>query len=804
MGVLRELHVAPTQLHPNGWAFIQAFSSTCTTLALYPTPSAFLYFFRVQPHPNKPWISLNSISNRKLFTLFNSSYKDFKGNIFKVIPLESQITPEELDLSSQLSKFPHKSSSRMLINFLNNKNLHSNVFEWIRRRAAPSTACSPREGGKLKKKFGEGTSSHAPLTTIAPKPSVPTQRTHPPPTIPEVPTPNSTSSPTAAKKVVEAIHLSFNPTQKKKKNKRKVIREPFISSKRRKRALPNGPPFFGSLDTSSWVAKRIHFDLFVEEKHFVKGMTEEEASNMALELAARSVMCLAYATERKVVVSTKLQALQEKYDEAVKSNQELTLQLAVVERMAEEDKNKANTLFVESRSAQRKLCQRASAWFREGARLVQRSFPSTFRGPPLDVGMMAVVGELVPIQIPLPSKTGSSLGAFPKIKVRAHKERSSPSILDLRSSLGAFPKIKVRVYEEHSSPSVLDLRSSLGAFPKIKVRVHEERCSPSVLDLRSALGVFPKIKVRVHEKRSSPSVLDLRSLLGAFPNIKVRVHEERSSPSVLDHRSSLGAFPKIKVRVHEERSSLSVLDLRSSLGAFPKIKVRVHKECSSPSVLDLRSSLGAFPKIKVRVHEERCSSSILDLRSALRVFPKILVRVHEERSSPSVLDLRSSLGAFPKIKVRVHEERSSPSVLDHRSSLGDPRQYVLSGTNTSDLRNVSMLSVQTIRLRFSQNRFLPYCSFFFFPTTVASSFFFPSPPPLLSALRHLHCSPPPLLSAEASLLCGAFVLPSSLAFISLCVAVAPSPYAVLAAPCPTAPLALAASSTAFIFLVASW
>lgn len=52
--VLRALDVAPTQLHPNGWTFMQAFSVVCTALALTPTHASFLYFFQALPHPNKP------------------------------------------------------------------------------------------------------------------------------------------------------------------------------------------------------------------------------------------------------------------------------------------------------------------------------------------------------------------------------------------------------------------------------------------------------------------------------------------------------------------------------------------------------------------------------------------------------------------------------------------------------------------------------------------------------------------------------------------------------------------------------
>lgn len=57
------------------------------------------------------------------------------------------------------------------------------------------------------------------------------------------------------------------------------------------------------------MAKHIHFDLFADEKDFMKGMTEEEASNMAFKLTARSAMCMAYAVEKKATASSELQTL---------------------------------------------------------------------------------------------------------------------------------------------------------------------------------------------------------------------------------------------------------------------------------------------------------------------------------------------------------------------------------------------------------------------------------------------------------------------------------------------------------------
>lgn len=64
----------------------------------------------------------------------------------------------------------------------------------------------------------------------------------------------------------------------------------------------------------------------------MKGMSKEEASNMAFELAVRSIMCMAYAFKKKAYTFAELQALKEKFNEAVKSNKELTLRLAEVEK----------------------------------------------------------------------------------------------------------------------------------------------------------------------------------------------------------------------------------------------------------------------------------------------------------------------------------------------------------------------------------------------------------------------------------------------------------------------------------------
>ena len=60
MDVLRALNVAPTQLHPNSWADMQAFRILYQSLYLEPSPYAFLYFYDTRPRQPSTWLSLIS------------------------------------------------------------------------------------------------------------------------------------------------------------------------------------------------------------------------------------------------------------------------------------------------------------------------------------------------------------------------------------------------------------------------------------------------------------------------------------------------------------------------------------------------------------------------------------------------------------------------------------------------------------------------------------------------------------------------------------------------------------------------
>ncbi|RDX72316.1 hypothetical protein CR513_48221, partial [Mucuna pruriens] len=84
--VLQALNVAPTQLHPNGWAYVRAFELLCEDLGRAPSLGVFFWFYTVKKTEKVGWMSLCSRPKRKLFIPFLQSYKKFKTQFFKVTP----------------------------------------------------------------------------------------------------------------------------------------------------------------------------------------------------------------------------------------------------------------------------------------------------------------------------------------------------------------------------------------------------------------------------------------------------------------------------------------------------------------------------------------------------------------------------------------------------------------------------------------------------------------------------------------------------------------------------------------------
>jgi len=88
MGVLWALNVALTQLHPNSWAYLQAFRILCQSLYLEPTPYAFLYIYDTRPCRPATWLSLISRPSISRLDAFSQSFKHFKNGYFKVVVKE--------------------------------------------------------------------------------------------------------------------------------------------------------------------------------------------------------------------------------------------------------------------------------------------------------------------------------------------------------------------------------------------------------------------------------------------------------------------------------------------------------------------------------------------------------------------------------------------------------------------------------------------------------------------------------------------------------------------------------------------
>ncbi|RDX81519.1 hypothetical protein CR513_37792, partial [Mucuna pruriens] len=87
--VLRMSGIAPSQLHPNGWAAIQAFRVVCLALGLLPAASVFLSHYTARVGPSVGWVSLTPLPNSGLFTSYTASYKGFKSRFVKIKAAEA-------------------------------------------------------------------------------------------------------------------------------------------------------------------------------------------------------------------------------------------------------------------------------------------------------------------------------------------------------------------------------------------------------------------------------------------------------------------------------------------------------------------------------------------------------------------------------------------------------------------------------------------------------------------------------------------------------------------------------------------
>lgn len=82
--ILQYLNTAPTQVHPNGWGFLRAFSILMRGLESVPSVGRFFYYFQDKGNPKVGWTSLNKQPRCSILSTLTQSYKDFKPRFFSV------------------------------------------------------------------------------------------------------------------------------------------------------------------------------------------------------------------------------------------------------------------------------------------------------------------------------------------------------------------------------------------------------------------------------------------------------------------------------------------------------------------------------------------------------------------------------------------------------------------------------------------------------------------------------------------------------------------------------------------------
>ncbi|MED6109234.1 hypothetical protein PIB30_031550 [Stylosanthes scabra] len=103
-GVLSQLKYAPTQIHPNAWAFVRGFEILMEYLGTKPLLEVFFSFSQAKGVRKGGVVTLNNMQGKAIFGLYRQSYKDFKQMFIKVGCVEEQF-PFYLD-EFGLERFP--------------------------------------------------------------------------------------------------------------------------------------------------------------------------------------------------------------------------------------------------------------------------------------------------------------------------------------------------------------------------------------------------------------------------------------------------------------------------------------------------------------------------------------------------------------------------------------------------------------------------------------------------------------------------------------------------------------------------
>ncbi|QCE03237.1 hypothetical protein DEO72_LG8g1261 [Vigna unguiculata] len=289
MAVLRQIQCAPTQIHPNAWASMQAFDT--------------------RPTASKGWVSFLG-ANKSLFTFYLASYKGFKTGFFKVVipgrgrkyildeegrpkfPLywtafppptdpwaEDRLTPAERADLAVLKTLPDKIPPRLLIQCLCSPDLPRAIYDIMALTTVSNAEFLAR--AKTRRREEDAAEEVAPLQSV---PAAPSTASTP-----------ATVAPTGALGVATRPHFvvkapgsaaAGTAVDKGKKSKRDDS-PTGRSSKRSKRAEASRSLATALLDNEVRLDEEVSFHLGPRVKDMLKDVSEEEALRTAGELTLK-------------------------------------------------------------------------------------------------------------------------------------------------------------------------------------------------------------------------------------------------------------------------------------------------------------------------------------------------------------------------------------------------------------------------------------------------------------------------------------------------------------------------------------
>ncbi|MED6215757.1 hypothetical protein PIB30_001378 [Stylosanthes scabra] len=120
--LLQRCFGAPSQFHPNAWSAIRCFELVTEFLELPQDLEVFLYLFTVfspnaEGKAKKGYMSVRLGKGRKIFSLYEESFHDFKGRYFKVFAVGDH-PPFSLTLERDAGRFPSYWSKDAEVNYV--------------------------------------------------------------------------------------------------------------------------------------------------------------------------------------------------------------------------------------------------------------------------------------------------------------------------------------------------------------------------------------------------------------------------------------------------------------------------------------------------------------------------------------------------------------------------------------------------------------------------------------------------------------------------------------------------------------